>query len=143
MKPVKAAASKLIANPWVLLVLIILLLLLALWVYRNGKRWWAQATRVDQGNYDNPKPNDEREGELKRLAQDLYGAMDGATIAATLVPLLHQTFGLNDTELRYTAEHFVQVGDGDSLATWINDEWLPGEDIDTKLIARLNNMALS
>ena len=135
--------KKLLSNPYVIIALVIIALLLVLAIYRNGPRWWAQATKRDQGNYDNPRPNEEREAELKQLARDLYAAMDGASVSGGVAELLQRAYGLNDTELRYVAEQFEQIGDGDSLSVWIDDEvFSPWENIDSLVISRLSNMNL-
>lgn len=108
-------------------------------VHKNWNRITGWFKR-DRGDYSNPKPSEARIAELKAMAQDAYAKMD-ATIPTEVTDALELIYALNDGELRVVAEHFQHIADG-SLKDWIDDTPLPWTDIDSKLIARLNNMAI-
>lgn len=129
----------------------IIVLLVILWMlYRNGKRWWAQLTTRDQGNYQGQPSvasNPARQAELERMAQDLYTALHstliiGGTTATGREWMLEQILVLNDTELRWVAQRYAEITEGTSLRQDLEDEWMPMSDLDERLIAKLDQLAL-
>lgn len=129
----------------------VLILALVAWViYRNGRRWWQQLTRRDEGNYQGQAPvasNPVREAELTKIAQDTYTALNsvlmiGGVTATGREWQLTQVLTLNDTELRWVAKRYEQLANGSTLRRDLENEWMPFSDVDDRLIARLNQLAL-
>lgn len=129
--------------------------LIILWmVYRNGKRWAQQITtalgRRDEGNYAGQEPvasNPVREAELTKLAEDTYTALNsilffGGVTATGREWQLEKVYTLNDTELRWLANRYKILANGVSLREDLEHEYMPFTDVDERLIARLQQLAL-
>lgn len=126
------------------------MIMLGFLLWRNGKRWWQQMTTRDQGNYEGQESvtsNPVREGELKQMAQDTYTALNstlmlGGTTATGREWQLERIYALNDTELRWVAKRYEQLADGMTLHEDLDREFMPFTDVDERLIARLQQLAL-
>lgn len=139
-------ALQLLVNPATWVVVALLIIVFVFW--RNGRRWWANLTRQDRGNYagqNRVQSNPAREAELQAMAREAYRVMHilivtGDQRERALADLL----ALNDTELRYVAVFYKNSvnPEGVSMRQDIDDEWMPFTDVDEKLIARLTQMAL-
>lgn len=148
LKAAQDMATKALKSPWPW---VIIALILGLAVYRNGRRWIQQLTRVDRGNYAGQEAvgsNPVREGELQKMAQEAYQVIHGTLVFGGITwtgrtYILERLLQLNDTELRYVAEFYassVNPG-GESLRQDITDEWGLGQ-VGTQLEAKLAQLAL-
>lgn len=130
-------------STWVVIVAIVL----AVTVWRNGRRWWQQLTRRDQGNYagqPSVPSNPARQGELQQLARDTYTVINSVSNPFERERVLERVVALNDTELRYVAK-FYQSSISESAKSLREDvlsEWMPFTDVDERLVTRLNQLAL-
>lgn len=131
---------------WVILAAIVCAWL----VYRNGRRWWAQLTNRDRGNYagqSQVSANPAREAELEQMAQDVFVALNstlmlGGVTATGREWTLERLLALNDTEIRWVAKRYAALAQGRSLRGDLENEWMPFSDVDERLIAKLQQLAL-
>ncbi|MBS1939746.1 MAG: hypothetical protein JST38_02575 [Bacteroidetes bacterium] len=135
-------------------------LVLIVLVWKNGKRWWEQLTKQDKGHYadltsfgevqaGNEQANQARQAQLEKMAQDTYTALNstlmiGGVTATGREFQLELINALNDSELRYVAQFYEHNASstGQSLKQDLDDEFMPATDVDERLIARLNQLAL-
>lgn len=135
-------------------------LILIVLVWRNGKRWWQQLTKQDKGHYADltsfaevqagkEQANAARQAQLEKMAQDTFTALNstlflGGVTATGREYQLELLMALNDSELRYVAQFYEHNASstGQSLKQDLDDEFMPATDVDERLIARLNQLAL-
>lgn len=125
-------------------------LLIAFLIYRNGRRWLAQITRRDEGNYEGQSSvnaNAARKAELEKMAQDTYTVLNstlmlGGVTATGREWQLEQLLALNDTELRWVARRYAELDDGISLKDAVDAEYMPFSNVDERLIVKLTQLAL-
>lgn len=135
-------------------------LILIVLVWKHGKRWWEQLTKQDKGHYADltsfaevqagkEQANQARQAQLEKMAQDTYTALNstlmiGGVTATGREFQLELINALNDSELRYVAQFYENNASstGQSLKQDIDDEFMPATDVDERLIARLNQLAL-
>lgn len=135
-------------------------LILIVLVWKNGKRWWQQLTKQDKGHYADltsfaevqagkEQANAARQAQLEKMAQDTFTALNstlflGGVTATGREYQLELLMALNDSELRYVAQFYEHNASstGQSLRQDIEDEFMPATDVDERLIARLNQLAL-
>lgn len=135
-------------------------LILIVLVWKNGKRWWEQLTKQDKGHYADltsfaevqagkEQANAARQAQLEKMAQDTFTALNstlflGGVTATGREYQLELLMVLNDSELRYVAQFYEHNASstGQSLRQDIEDEFMPATDVDERLIARLNQLAL-
>lgn len=135
-------------------------LILIVLVWKNGKRWWEQLTKQDKGHYADltsfaevqagkEQANAARQAQLEKMAQDTFTALNstlflGGVTATGREYQLELLMALNDSELRYVAQFYEHNASstGQSLRQDIEDEFMPATDVDERLIARLNQLAL-
>lgn len=143
------AATKLLSNKWFWITLVVLII--ALVVYKNGNRWWAQLTRRDQGNYagqDAVEHNSARAAELQQMARDANTAINsalffGGVTATGREEALGKLLTLNHTEVRYVANFYKGISpNGTTLKNDVDDEEMPFSSVDEQLVALLNQLNL-
>ena len=135
-------------------------LILIVLVWKNGKRWWEQLTKQDKGHYADltsfaevqagkEQANAARQAQLEKMAQDTFTALNstlflGGVTATGREFQLELINALNDSELRYVAQFYEHNASstGQSLKQDLDDEFMPATDVDERLIARLNQLAL-
>lgn len=135
-------------------------LVLIVLVWKNGKRWWEQLTKQDKGHYADltsfaevqagkEQANAARQAQLEKMAQDTFTALNstlflGGVTATGREYQLELLMALNDSELRYVAQFYEHNASstGQSLKQDLDDEFMPATDVDERLIARLNQLAL-
>ena len=140
-----------ILRNWKPIVVALLVLIAIYLVNKHGRRWWANITRRDLGNYAGQEPvrdNTARQAELQQMAHDALAAMHtvilvgGATYTGREA-MLERLLQLNDTELRYVATFYASINeDGTSLKQDVDDEYMPFSSIDEELVGKLNQLAL-
>lgn len=146
------------ANIKVIGTIVAIVLLVLVW--RNGPRWWQLITKRDRGNYGDLTPysevqagkkqtNEARQAQLEQYARDTYKALNsilfiGGVTATGREYQLELINALGDPELRFVAQFYESSvsSTGQSLRKDIEEELMPATDIDERLIARLNQMAL-
>lgn len=142
MNSVMTFFGALVRNKWFWITVAVLVAFLVI------RANWARLKhlfKVDRGDYSDPPPGDSRQGQLEAMAREGYSLMDGWFNPLGNLGTQHwieRMLALNDTELRYIAEFFPSISDGDSLYAWVDDEALPTTDVDQQLMARLAQMAL-
>lgn len=129
-------------------------------VWKNGKRWWDQLTKQDKGHYGaltsfedmqagQQQNNEARQAELEKFARDTFTALNstlfiGGVTATGREYQLELLNALGDPELRFVAQFYEHTASstGQSLRQDIEEEFMPATDVDERLIARLNQLAL-
>lgn len=141
--------TRILTNKWLFIAIGVIIAILVL--RRHGKRWWTQATRTDRGNYagqEAVRNNPARQAELDQMARDAQTAMHtvlivGGTTWTGREAVLERLLALNDTELRYVAQFYRSINEsGNSLRVDVQGEWMPFTNVDERLVARLNQLAL-
>lgn len=134
-----SAALRVVTSKWFWIALGIIIVILI--VRRNWNKISGKFER-DFGNYGshNGQPIEDltkdRKLTLEKWAQDLYTAI--YTTGGNSAPLMAIALSLNDLELKYLAQHYKKaITRGTSLYTDVDDEIMPGTDVDEKLMARL------
>lgn len=123
---------------------LLVIVLLAVWLLGPRMKEFIRKLRTpDRGNYaGQAAPNAADQARLQELArrmrEEIYTVLgwDERDIVA------QQILAINDTELRYLAEFYAQIAQGNSLREDIEGEWSWNGEDKQRLIARLLQLNL-
>lgn len=156
-----AEAVNKIVGHWAFWVVMALIVLYVGYTSKEAlKTWWAKQKGTDRGNYQqldgtprigvdtpfgyNPNYGNPRVAELQAFAVDMYRAMDGVPAWNDTRPeLMIVLTNMNDTEIKFVADHYEQISGGNSILDDVTGEWtvVPGA-ARTDLIAKLRSLNL-
>lgn len=148
-----AILSKVPKWVWVVLGIILILLILR----GPMKRTWAMVKRAlmkDGGDYSQGFTDgaggtvtgaqaDARKREVEALAQDAYNQLTAGIINPNARErALQALVDLNDTELRFAAQHYKMLRRDKTLYQDVDNAWMPMSSVDEALMGRLANIAM-
>lgn len=141
--------TKGLSNPKVQkILLVILLILVAMYLLNKGsgkfKQFFQSTFRGIQGDNVNAPITDARKQWLEDLAQALYSEIyDWFGSNETIESILIQMNSLPDSELAYIATYYNGFLSTNTLYYDIDWEFMPFEDVDDDIMARLSAMNLN
>lgn len=118
-------------------------IIVAYFIFRNPiRRAWQRLTAVDRGDYTGAGAvlSDADKQRLRQLAMDLHSAIEGSGFLSR-ERVMSQALALSDTMLRFLAQEYAANG-ANSLYQDIDDEWMPGTDVDERLMQRLRAISM-
>lgn len=135
----------LVKNKYFWIGLLALILIFILW--KNSARIKSYFSRLigkSEGDYQPYGITEQRKLELQALAQKVYEGVNtySVTTRAEFYDTLDAVNAINDNELEYLAKYYEKNVSESSLYADIDDEWMPGGDIDEKILTRLKVLNL-
>lgn len=133
---VAKTAGAFVRQNWRIIIAIILAIVVIIIIWKFWDRIKGFFRRT-YGHYGQEVP-EYRKVQLEQIATQAKAAIyDPTTLSGTKAEILNQIFAINDDELLYLAKYYKTIAQGNSLYMDIDDEFLPGIEIDEKLMARL------
>lgn len=121
---------------------VVIVLVLAFIVYRNWNRWVSRLTARDQGNYSGQSaPNEADKARIQQVASELrsvfYGLLPFTISGDPRDRAAEKVLAMNDSDVRYLANYYEQIAEGNSLLSDVQSEYTWYGDVKQKLIAKL------
>lgn len=147
-------ALEFVKSKWFIYGLIAVIVIFLIWKYQARIR---QFFSKDNGDYTlgigdtettqaTQEEKEQRKQFLRQLAEATYAAIHGIPVnyygieLTDRVSLFKQMLALNDSELKFLANYYSVISKDETLYEAIDDEFMPFNNEDDKLLARLSKL---